>query len=63
METEASLRTLIGTANFGIRSMNTIIDFLSANLTELASMSVKDLDVGIANIHKLMAMLGASDHV
>ena len=63
MDSEASLRTLLHTANFGVRPITAIVDFLSENLTELANMSAKDLDVGIANIHKAMATLGANMRV
>ena len=63
MDSEASLRTLLHTANFGVRPITAIVDFLSENLTELANMSAKDLDVGIANIHKAMATLGVNMRV
>ena len=60
MDIEASLCTLFQTANFGVRHINAIVDFLSKNLTELANMSAKDLDMGITNIHKVMATLGVN---
>ena len=63
MDSEASLRLLLGTANLGINPINAIVDFLSSNLTELASMSAKELDVGIANIHKSLAVLAANQRV
>ena len=60
MDSEESLCLLLGTAVFGARPIIAIVDFLSSNLTELASMSAKELDVGIANIHKSMATLGVN---
>ena len=57
MDSEEILRLLLGTASFGSRPIDATIDFLSSNLTELASISAKELDVSIANIHKAMAML------
>ena len=63
MDSEASLRLLLRTANFGINPINAIVDFLSSNLIELASMSAKELDVSIANIHKSLAALAANQRV
>ena len=60
MDTEASLCTHLQINNFGVRPINAIVDFLSKNLTELANMSTKDLDMVIANIHKAMATLGVN---
>ena len=64
MDAEASLRNLLTTTNLGARPINSIVNFLSENLTNLASMSSKDLDLGIFNIHnKAMASLAATGRV
>ena len=49
MDTEASLRTILLTANFGVRTRDAIVEFCCDNL--------KALDIGIANLHKAMAGL------
>ena len=63
MDTEASLRTLLSTANFGVRTIDGIIDFCCDNLSDLAIMFIKDLGIGIANLHKIMSGLPAIRHV
>ena len=57
MDTEASLRTILTTANFGVRTRDAIVEFCCDNLNDLAAMPVKALDIGIANLHKAMASL------
>ena len=63
MDAEASLRDILATTNFGVRPINAIVDFLSENLTDLASMQSKDLDLGIANLHKVIASLATAGRV
>ena len=63
MDSEASLRTLLSTANFGATSIDAIIEFCCDNLTDLAAMSIKDLDIGISNLHKSMSTLPANRRV
>ena len=57
MDSQASLHTLLGTATFGVAHIDAIIVFRFDTLNKLASISSKDLDTGIANIHKSMASL------
>ena len=63
MDSEASLRTLLSTANFGVTSIDAIVEFCCDNLTDLAAMSIKDLDIGISNLHKSMSPLPANRRV
>mmetsp|Transcript_11806 Transcript_11806/g.14464 ORF Transcript_11806/g.14464 Transcript_11806/m.14464 type:complete len:233 (+) Transcript_11806:148-846(+) len=63
MDTEASLRTLLSTANFGVRTKDAIVEFCCDNLNDLSTMSTKDLDIGIANLHKSMSSLAANHRV
>ena len=63
MDSEASLRTLLSTANFGVTSIDAIVEFCCDTLTDLAAMSTKDLDIGIANMHKSMSPLPANRRV
>ena len=60
MDSEASLRTLLSTANYGATSIDAIVEFCCENLNELASMSSKHLDTGIANLHKSLSTLVAN---
>ena len=48
------------TANFGIRIIDAIIEFCCDNLNDLAVMSIKDLDIVIANLRKTMSGLPAN---
>ena len=47
IDAEASLRDLLATANFGHRPINAVVDFHSENLTDLANIPSKDLDLSI----------------
>ena len=57
MDSQESLHTLLSNANYDVAPIDTNIEFRYDNLNELASMSSKDLNNGIANLHKSMASL------
>ena len=63
MDSEPCLRQVLAIANFNLRSIVAIIEFCCENLQELSSMSAKDLDVGVANLHKSMAGLTPTNRV
>ena len=63
MNTEASLRTLLSTVNFGVRTIEAIVKFCCDNLNDLAATPIKDLDIVITNLHKSMSSLAASRRV
>lgn len=62
-DTKVGLRTLFLTANFGVRTIDVIVEFYCDNLNDLTAIPMKDLDVGVANIHQLMTSLEANCRV
>ena len=55
MDTVASFKQMLTTANFGAKTRDAITEFCCSSLRELADIPTKDLDASISNLHKSLA--------
>ena len=58
MDTPNGFKKILTTAGFAVKAKDAIIEFLCESLTDLASMSSKNLNSGIINLHKALSTEG-----
>ena len=55
MDTKASFKSMLTTANYSAKAKDSILEFCCESLSELANLPSKDLDHAINNLHKALS--------
>ena len=55
MDTKASFKSILTTANYSAKAKDAILKFCCESLSELANLPTKDLDHAISNLHKAIS--------
>ena len=55
MDTKASFKSILTTANYSAKAKDAILEFCCESLSELANLPPKDLDHAISNLHKALS--------
>ena len=58
MDTQNGFKKILTAAGFAVKARDVIIEFLCESLTVMANMSIKNLDSGIINLHKVLSNEG-----
>ena len=58
MDTQNGFKKILTASGFAVKARDAIIEFLCESLTDMANMSIKNLDSGIINLHKVLSNEG-----